>query len=111
MIGGRANLSVPALFLGYSVALLGGALLGFSSCGGYGWHKEALLYALLALALLLLAFPIRPFRTMGWRLPAAFALFPVAYLARASGAAYYNGSDLISGYLSDVWFALTYGPC
>lgn len=101
----------PLCFLDTQSPFLAALCLGSPPAGGYGWHKEALLYALLALALLLLAFPIRPVRTLGWRLPAAFALFPVAYLARALGAAYYNGSDLISGYLSDVWFALTYGPC
>ena len=100
---------MPPLLTG-AVAVLGGAFLGFSSCGGYWWHEQAIFgtFASAIAASILVPHPcLTSWRSRLLFACSALALFP---LAGAAGATFYPETPpSLAEFLSMMWMALVDG--
>jgi hypothetical protein len=101
-----------ALLLVAALALLGGAYLGFSSCGGIAWHAPAITGTLAAstIGLILLPYPSR--KSLLGRV-VLLAGVPVAFvLAQSAGAQFYpNNPASFLAFVSGLWRELLSFPC
>jgi hypothetical protein len=103
IVGHRTALPTAATICATAV----GALLGFSSCGGYVWH-DYLGYGVLLLAVLAVLL-----RSESLTIRAGLAMLVVAafFVARAAGFATYVGADSPSEYLRQLGSTFSLGLC
>jgi hypothetical protein len=94
-------------------AILGGVFLGLFSCGGFVWHRQAIIATLVVLTVAAL---VTRFSTRGfglWR-SAGFIILVVTcfFLSQATAAPFYPAAPAS---LSEFWQSfvrtLQYGPC
>ena len=103
--------TVPPILAG-SVALFGGAFLGFSACGGYRWHGRVVggALAIPLLAAILIPHPFLQSRVRRW----VFVCLVVSafFVASAVGSAFYPTNPSSWGeFLHRIRVALVDGLC
>lgn len=97
---------------GLTVAILGGAFLGFFWCGGYAWHRDVVHALLAGLAVFVIALPPRWLAPAGRRIGFLGSLAFGFLVARAAAAAFYPATptsfaEFASHFSASFWN----GPC
>jgi hypothetical protein len=94
------------------VAIVGGGFLGFSWCGGYAWHRDAVHTLIATLAFLVIALPPRWIARALRRVGFVISLGATFLVARASAAAFYPATrSSFAEFASHFWASFWCGPC
>jgi hypothetical protein len=109
---------VRALVTGLQVgsvvfAILGGVFLGLFSCGGYVWHKQAIVAAIVLLTLAALCVRVSMRGCALWRSVGFVALVVGCFfVSQATAAPFYpNAPASLSEFWQSFVRTLEYGPC
>lgn len=100
-----------SISLALTVAVLGGAFFGLSSCGGYVWHHQ-LFYAVAAITTLCAVVLWRPAAGRAWKVVAlVLGLIAIHRTVEAAVAPFYLGAATPYEYFCDAVDAFQNGPC
>ncbi|GAA4871077.1 hypothetical protein [Luteimonas vadosa] len=106
-----ANGFKALVLVAFLAAIVGGVWLGLFSCGTYAWHKQAMLWMLLAFAVAILLWPRGRSPAIGRKSILSLAILGAFYFARALAAPFYPAPPDFGDYFRLVWLALATGPC
>jgi len=102
---------IAVLFLAV-FALVGGAFLGFSSCGGVAWHAPAIIATLATSTVGALLLPNPGRWPLLGKVAALIGVLTLFLLAHAGGAQFYpNSPASLSVFVSGLWRALLLSGC
>jgi hypothetical protein len=95
----------------FLVAAIGGIWRGIASCGGYVWHSQAMLAALVVVTLSVLLFAPSQGPSFPRRAILAFTVIGTFFAIRALSAPFYPAFPGFGDYFRQVGMALSTGPC
>jgi hypothetical protein len=95
----------------FLIAALGGIWRGIASCGGYAWHSQAMLAALVVAALSVVVFTPSQGSSFPRRAFLAVAVIGTFFAVRALSAPFYPTFPGFGDYFRQVGMALSTGPC
>ena len=105
----RLKIFIPTFYL---IAILGGIWFGLFSCGGYLLHKQLMIWSLVVMATMIIAIPPFDKNRIWHRVVLAIGLFITYFICQALIAPFYLlDFDSFAEYISQVLYALEYGPC
>lgn len=108
----RNTVSISAVVLLGLLAGAGGVFFGLFYCGGYIWHKQAHMFLMVIVSVLILVVPPK-FLGAIWKRISYIAISVILFiLVRAASSAFYPVSPgSVGEFLKSFIWGVQYGPC